>query len=422
MGLLVEPFEGDRSLMAAIRRDLEKCTGFDVALNSVDPIETRLNPEAAARVRLQVLLETYAGDYHTDSYAMNRICRRVDAGDESIWFWGSAREISALRQTLAAHESITPSSSWNLGTVSVLSADREFGAGVGELCRSASIDKAVGAKAPILARTLGFMTGSERSLNNRYHTLALVPRNRLSTASIRGGEAVNRIHVRYVRSRFWGFAPWYVMQSGAIEQLDFRETYRSPESVMLAIAGSSKWYFADPIEAHFAQCLCLLNFGLSPPIAITRAGPVEGLRGDLLLPEPELLATNHAMLTVASTGSESVDSAVPGLLNRGACCAVVRVCLTDVTQTNLQSLLVSRGFRLTAIVPPKRTWIWGNRQQEAVASPPWGFWCLPRADLTIEQPFYLGEAGEGAQESFVLEYLRDRLNFRAPRGAETTGQ
>ncbi|WP_428262084.1 hypothetical protein [Haliangium sp.] len=413
--LLCTRFRGVDALRAELRAALATMA-FDPERNVVGPEVTSRNPEAALEVRLSVLRRTYRGDYHTDAFDIERLGRQIRSGDEAIWFWGEGAEIDRLRAVLEGGDG---SRDLDLGTVTVLSGEGEFGEGHGELCRSGSQSR-FSARGAIVYRTLGYVEERERWLRGRYHTLTLVPRNRPSTDEVRGGEAIHRIHSRYVQSRFWGFAPWHVMQGGVLEMLDHRESNRDPSDVVAGLEASAGWHFADADEAAYAEALCQVNFGLAPPVVVAPAPRgTGGLAAKLHLPaSAELTRYNHGALTVGADGADGAGDEVGAALERLAstdvCSAVVSLPLDLAAAVPVQRMVAERGFRLTSIRPPKVTWLLRDEQRREVRTGAYGYWCRPRADLEVVQPYYRGCDSDDASERTILQYLRDRLDFPTP--------
>jgi hypothetical protein len=407
--LLCVPFTGIEKLRADLQESLA-AMDFDPARNAVGPEETATNPLVALEVRLSVLSRTYRGDYHTDSFDLERLAGQIQDGDEAIWFWGHASEIARLRAVLRGEDDARALS---LGTVTVLSVEAEFGPGHGELCRSGS-QSDFNARGAIVYRTLGYIDGRERWLRARYHTLTLVPRNRPSTDQIRGGEAIHRIHARHVQSRFWGFAPWYVMHGGVLELLDHRESNRDPNDVIAGLDASVGWYFADPEEAAYAEALCRVNFDRAPRISVSqRQQTSPGLAAELHLPPSAgLTRFNHGTLVVGrGAGGLSVEHGLERLAAVEVCCAVVRLPLDDEDAVPLQRTLRQRGFRLTSIRPPKKTWLLKGETRIPVETTACGFWSRPRVDLEVVPPYYRECEGKTGPERTVMRYLRDHLDF-----------
>ncbi|WP_371483356.1 hypothetical protein [Kitasatospora sp. NBC_00315] len=414
--LLCLPDEGADGLIAHLRTALSRMPEFDPALNTVTPQESAASAAAAVETRMRVLLNTYRGDYRTDSFAVERLAEQVREYREQIWFWGGSPEIARLRDALRDGRLPTD---WHpsLGTVTVLNAEAEFGPGHGELCRSGSTSAEFGAKAPIMWRTLGYLDGRERSLRDAFHSLVLTPRNRPSTGTVRGGEAIHRIHTHHVRSRFWGYAPWYVMQGGVLELTEFRESNRDPQDVRAALGSTDTWHFADGAEAEFAAALCRISFDVEIPVRVGPTGAARNLRSRLTVPpSADLERDNHGTVSLDDDGPLSFDDALERLDRLSVCCAVAHVPLTDPAAVHAQSLLRERGFRLTAVLPPKHTWIVRDGLRQDVATRPTGIWSRPRPDLPVVAPYYTRLSPGSRAERTVLAYLRDRLTFGEPKG------
>lgn len=405
------PYSPKRDLVKGLRRDLRAAGPFRARENFLVPAETSRSPRVSVSARLDILRRVYRGDYHTDSYALERLADCVARGDELIWFWGESGEVAKLRAAMRSRSGRL--SRLKLGTVSVIDSSQEFGDGSGELCRSGSMDRRLGAKVSSLWRVLSYMTGTDSAVCDRYHSLLLVPRVRRSSPGIRGGEAVNAIHRRYVQSRFWGFAPWYVMQGGVLEVLELRECNRDPGDVRRAVLRSAPWIFADEGESRFATALCEISLGARPSLASAVVRAVPRFRAGLFFPSGrELRRFNPAFLRAtgrADSGGAPFDEKCRELTRAGAACSAVRLRLDEPRQAVAQIWLRRRGFRLTAIVPPKTTWVARDGRRRSVQTPPYGFWCRPRPGLKLELPFYVGESGGTQQERDVLIHLRGCL-------------
>jgi hypothetical protein len=278
------------------------------------------------------------------------------------------------------------------------------------------MDSSLGAKAPIMWRTLRYHTGEERFLHDRYHTLVLAARNRPSTPDIRGGEALQRIHRRYVRSRFWGYVPFYVMRGGVLEQTELRESNRDPDDVLRALTDSPPWHFAKSEEGRFAAALSELNFGLRPEIVVSPVGLAGGgeQRGyELLMPRTAaLVPTNHATVRPLEGGDSpglTLSTAVRKALRSWVCCCAVRLTLTDPDTVPAQRWLLDHGFRLSAVVPPKKTWLVSAGRRRDVDVLPTGVWTRPRDGLPVVGPYYRDFPARTEAEGAVLDYLRDHL-------------
>ncbi|MFC9965650.1 hypothetical protein ACFVH4_15585 [Nocardia ignorata] len=394
---------------------------FDAATMFIDPEESRRFPERSVQLRLSVLLRTYSGDYHTDSFALDRLVEQIRRGDEHIWFWGAPDQVSLARTELRRdREAGMPDLA--LGTVTVLSAEHEFGPGHGELCRSGSMDHSVGAVAAILHRMVGYHSGADREVHERYHTLLLAARNRVTATPVRGGEAVQHIHCTHVQSRFWGIVPFYVMQGGVLECTELRESNRDPDEVGEALSAGGTWWFANQNDATFAESLTRLNFATAIDARLDPRCAEPSDTGSLLIvpPTAELVPTNHATVRAARAGEEgahlwSFPDAVREAESRGCCTVAAHLPLGDPARTPDQAWLARRGYTLTAISPPKRSsQVVAGTRQETISGPT-GIWCAVRRDLNTVAPHYLQRTDLDPDETAVLEQLRGRLaTLRAP--------
>ena len=411
---LAAPAVSRTELLATLRAELA-ARKLDAATMVIEPGESRMFPERALQLRLSVLLRTYGGDYHTDSFDLPRLAAQVRREDEAIWFWGAPAEIEQARAELRQPPD-APAPALEIGTVTVLSAETEFGPGHGELCRSGSMDRSIGAVAAIVHRMAGYHSGADALMHERYHTLLLAARNRASGPSSRGGEAVQHIHCHYVQSRFWGIVPFYVMRGGVVECTELRESNRDPDDVRRALAGPSRWWFADSRDAAYAQALCRLNFGLSPAVT-ARAGPPapSASPARLLLPfRPSLISANHATVqpvTMTAPGLPSFPAAVEQAEESGVCCVAVHLRLDDAGQVGNQAWLAGRGYVLTAISPPKQTWRLLDGTREPVSARASGIWCRIRPGQPVVLPHYVQRTGADDVERAVLFQLRERCEL-----------
>lgn len=411
--LLAEPFQDREALVAGIATDLAGLAGFDPAANLIPPAESTRYAEASVRVRQAVLVRVYGEEYPADAYATERLARRIRAGEEAIWFWGSGPAITGLRSELTDPSRTVPE--LPLGTVTVITVEDEYGPGHGELCRSGSTDRQLGAKGPILARTLAYHRGDETHPHERYHTLVLTSRARATAPGVRGGEAVQRIHRRYVRSRFWGYLPYYVMPGGVLEQMELRECNRDPSDVARALGSGRQWWFADEADARFASALAEVNMGWSPPVAVRNPPPgaEPPHRYRLLCPDAtDLASVNHITARPVDTGQPglTLPEAAAGGLATGACCCAVQVALDEPDAPVAQRWLSGAGFTLGAVCPPKDSWFVYDGERRRVQCAPYGIWIRPRDDLAVAPPFYQDWSATDAAEATILDHLRSRLS------------
>lgn len=104
-----------------------------------------------------------------------------------------------------------------------------------------------------------------------------------------------------------------------------------------------------------------------------------------------------------------METGVEKLLAHDACCAVVRLRLDDPAHTSWQSWLTAKGFRLTAILPPKRTWVGTGHMP--LSTPAYGFWSKPNMRHSVVQSFYFKHAGRNAEKKIILAYPCDMLRW-----------
>lgn len=401
-----------------LKLQLDSFNNFNPNYNYVPPIEAKSFPEKAMKARLSILKSVYHNDYHTDSFEVDRIIERIQRGNELIWFWGSKKEVDKLLSYFYSDKNnLLPN--FALGTVTAINVGEEFGKGAAELCRSGSTDFFITGKPPIIHRTLGYLLNNETDLHNQYHTLCLVPRTRKSEIGIRGGEAVKIIHTKFLRSRFWGYAPWYVMQGGVLEMLEYREINRDVKDVIKAIKSDELWYVVNSEEAEYVKALCLINFNISPEIS----GDIfeidsKNVMGSLLsVKDKSIKAFNHETIICDSNVNPITNfkqlifkELLSNLMENVCSCKVIRLNLLNKTHTAIQRDIRKLGFKLTMISPPKRSWcIDGNGLSSEVYIPPYGFWCLPNKALTIAPPYYINFSVVGKLESDILSYLKKIL-------------
>ena len=240
------------------------------------------------------------------------------------------------------------------------------------------------------------------------------------------GEALDDIGAQHVRLRLVFFAQGEhdagegqiagaakqdAMRGGVIECTELRESNRDPDDVRRALADPAPWWFADPRDAEYAQALCRLNFGRSAATA-TGAGQAVSSAARLLMPShPSLIPANHATVlpvTAAAPGLASFPAAVREAEESGVCCVAVRLRLDDPQHAGDQVWLAARGYILTAVSPPKRTWQLRSGRREPVSAGAVGVWCRARPGLPVVPPHYLQRDGADDAERAVLSHLRER--------------
>lgn len=356
--------------------------------------ETTPASRVAVMERCRILMNVYEGDYHTDALAFDRLASDVAAGRERIFFWGDHGAIGKLRDDLgrAERQADLDPDLLALGTASLLDASEIFGEGVWELSRTGSTSATVAALAPNLAVLQALLCKEQGPDRPPLHTVFATPRNRISGPSLRGGAAIHRMHVRDLRSAFLGLAPWYVMQQGFLETLDYREMYRDPTGVSALIRLAPGPWVADKTDADYAASLLRLSFELDP-------NPPDEMRSSEIgfaIHEPrDQAGLMHQPLFISAGGSHAIQSLIGPASRLEPACIVARVPLIRGSD-QAQRVLADEGFAFCAMEPPR----------PESSSPRWvGHWCRVRAGTPISPPYYLGYPAR-TRTSDVLMHLR----------------
>lgn len=361
--------------------------------HQISPEESARISRSAVATRARILSAVYSGDYHTDAFDIERLAASVCNGTERIWFWGEPRELQRVRDSV---DMDTPVLVPHVGTVSAIDASAEFGRGHLELCRSGSLSE-VRATPFSLMRVLQFLRG-ELDGASTWHTLVLVPRVRRTSPAVRGGEAVNKLHRDKIRSCFLGFAPWYVMQGGYLEVLEYREVLRDRAAVLSALEDSAELFFAAELDRKYVASLLRLSFeatSLSLRTVQSSNAFLGGFRLASSCPE-SLRDFNHATWLPGGSDCQTVRDLV--LQGTSYACLVVRIDLRDSTLVSLQSELNRSGFILTCFSPGKN-WI-GEARSEM-----WGYWARPNGRWPLAMPYYHDVLSESPEEHIVLGQL-----------------
>lgn len=412
--LLCAPYVDRQYLIDKLSNELERSQSSEQQMQFVEPVESSSAPLVAIDARLRILLKAYKDEYHADVVDVKRLAERIGEGRELIWFCGEASNVERLKRAIGDKSVVEEGV--ELGTMTVISLEEEFGLGYGEACRYGSAVANSGARAVYMRCAHELMVGASPLLGDRYHTLISTTRNRVGTETIAGGEAVHKIARDYVDSRFWGYAPWYVMPGDVLELLELREVNRDPADVRTALLESSSWHFADPDEAAFATALVRLNFDVHIPHQVAQhptAHPSTRTFWCINPPSEELMRYNHGALIELSDTDRvgvSLSDGIERLEKLSVSCAVVYVSLDDQTSLPAQEELRSQGFRLSAIIPPKKTWVrLPSGQRRNIDTAAIGIWSRPRTDLSVEPPYYFDTLAENDDERVVIDYARRHL-------------
>lgn len=400
----------DEAYLAYLTKNFEKFAYAETYAREVMPNQSKTFPEKAVQARLRILQRVYRGEYFTDSHDVPRLADQVRREREFIWFWGKPESIAGL---LSPIKDVHPSE-MQLGTVSVIDSSNEFGDGFGEICRSGSMSS-VSILPYAIKRILDYLKGAIPTLTSSFHTLVLVPRVRPASGSISGGKSVNTLHRKYIRSRFWGFAPWYVMQGGFLECLEYREVNRSTRDLAAGITAFPYVHIGTQQEADFVQALFSLNFPDMPVrvIVTEKAGKQSPSRFKQKSAPPfALLPYNHVTFEVLmDTSSEqalTLEQLEP--IRSGQACTVVNVDLSNQRSVPLQNQLRQAGYRLTCIRPARI--IESNTEcDKGKKFCTYGSWAKPNPRLILAEPFYIGERVGSATEKIILRYLQSLVRF-----------
>ena len=410
MAILTHPIDFHNNRLSHWQDIISKAK-FNPTTQYISPDESCLSPELSLRARLSILLRTYDDDYHTDSFDIKRLSDQIRAGRERILFWGDDYSIGVLRSWIK--HGYQPKDSefdnLNLGTGTLLDVQDEFGEGYAEMCRTGSICKTVSAEGPILWDLINLLCESSQTHFACHHTFLSVPRNRTSTREIRGGAAIHRLHVRSIESSFWGIAPWYVMQGGYLEALDYRELYRRPIDILHAFDEVKLLYASSQVDATFLEMMMKLNLGDDiklPPISIlfnklptNIRWLVKGSSTPVLAPFNPIFIRPGATFPI-STLEDAISN------SEESACIAVFVPLEEISAVQFQDFLNGIGFSLTAMIPPKYL----HCNQKSANSfnrrtPSYGIWVRPHSDLPVTKPYYLNQSGHIPLEDSIIRYL-----------------
>jgi hypothetical protein len=407
---IINPFKDRLQYWQEIVAQLE----FDSKTQYISPEETKQAPLVTLKARLHTLLRVYQNDYHTDAFDFERLAKGISNGRERISFWGDEHSINSLKDWMQRQYQPTDFEldELNLGTATLLDVQHEYGDGYAEMCRTANACSAVPATGPILCDLMCLLNDPPEHFA-RYHTLLSFPRNRTSTIDIRGGAAIHRLHVREIESSFWGIAPWYVMQGGYLEVLDYRELYRYPCDTVRGFGEVLDLYCSSEAEAIYLSGLMTLNLGderLVPKVH------VEGARAEARISwcvqscsSIPLIPYNPVRILPDSTGPfDTLQDAVVYGESQGGACLVVYLPLDRLELVAYQNWLRQRGYRLTGMVPPKYISVTDTFEAcTQTHTPCYGVWARPRPGMQLATPYYFKYAAHTPIENSIIRYLSD---------------
>jgi hypothetical protein len=393
------------SLTAAAERNRRwrgaiEAVGFDASSMMVGTAEAARAPRCAVAARQMILMRTYDGDYHTDVTDLCRLSDRVRAGTERIFFWGATKEIEDLRRHFAA-DGGDPEAYRHLwlGTATLIEQSDIVGAPTWELSRTGSVSREISALAPNV-HAIQEHFRAEPECGKIFTT----PRNRTGAPGAKSGVAIQRMHQREILSTFLGFAPWYVMQRGEIELLDYREILRDPLKLRRLPQPRATPGVFSPVELGFIDAL-LSGLGRAAPARLMLDAPcrpnaeiqswtlVESSNSEDQCFQPIFLRPANPEEPASGGIEDQLGTPAAG----AAACFVVRAPLAGFTRA-LAHILRSSGFALCAIETP-------------LFCKPWwtAVWARPRQNAPIRAPYYTEVSDLDSMERLVLGYLRKCL-------------
>jgi hypothetical protein len=405
---------GNRIQSASARKTAWKqaLSNFDSERVCITPEEAWCNPALACRLRAAILQRTYRNDYHTDTRDIPRLAQAIREHKERVLFWGDPSVISEVRKWFS--NGATPSNAeldtLDLGTASTLNMEEIYGPGYGEFSRTGSMCSNIAAAGPILTDIQRLMQGDSEQFTAQ-HTFVALPRNRRTTAEVRGGAAVHRLHVRVIASAFWGLAPWYLMQGGVIEVLDYREIYRDPDLITILNSRLGELWVDSEQSAALVGNLLALNFGeearsaMIPRIVEKDSKAAAGWQLCHTGP-PNLRSFCPAIIRPADAGGEELGSLVDRASEAAA--TAVFVPLETPERASVQPWLSRNGFQLSAVIPAKPA--------AGGHSPILAMWCRPRSGVPWAEPYYFSRRATGIEHE-ILQHLRSVYTEGNIRGA-----
>jgi hypothetical protein len=185
-------------------------SGFQPSTQYIAPGCAGRSPLTALRTRAGVLAGVYRGGYGFPEYDLERSASRVADGRERIAFWGDAKAIGTVRRWIETDYAPSQDEAvcLPLGTATIMDISEDFSPRHIEMCRTGSLCRQVAAIGPILAELLAILEPSSGLSFARFPVVVALTRNCVSTATMLGGAAIHRMHVRHIRSSFWGVAPY----------------------------------------------------------------------------------------------------------------------------------------------------------------------------------------------------------------------
>lgn len=372
------------------------------------PEESRMAPEISFATRLQILMAAYNQDYHCPAMDPAINIAAIAEGKEHVIFWGDPESIATLRAVMRKGE--TRVSNAALGTATLFSpnhaathlphASQRF-----EIGRTASIASMAGS-VPTIALLLQAIDGFFGPCSTIYST----PRNRVGSARACPGAPIHRLHLRELRSSFWGFAPWYLMQDETVEWLDYREIYSDPKIVKRSLHEGGMLPLLSPIDVEYCRCLIQLNapgaesrwFPSAPQAKVSSSWMVSSY-----LERQDVQMYNPIFIEQAPVGTEGspLEESLARLQYVSCSCKIIRAPINTVSGAE-QAILASAGFRLNSIAPHFP--IPGNSLERLSLV---GFWTRCDPKRAIAEPYYFSDLKDLSclQEHEIINQARSRI-------------
>lgn len=382
-----------------------KRSTFKSETNYICSCESRSAAERALELRIDILMQVYQGDYHTAAFDISTLLEGISSGKERIFFWGEVAEIEKTRRIFSGTHSdgLHRMDHLNIGTATIIKREEE--SGCAELSRTGSLSSvAYSTYANIKELEDIFCNYSENKIDVIYST----PRNRESTSEIRGGIAIQRQHANELNSSFLGWAPWYIMQGGYIEVLDYRESYTFPAMVLDHIRNIQSLFFISEDDADFVRLLIKLNFGFNETYFTyqvkTPIGDSAPIWKAHAFASDDLKKYNPIFIRHDETDGNDLGSLIGWVLLENFTCICIEIDLEQEYGLQYQKLVTDRGFHFVGlrIVPTMVGWD-GQSPSKYIIK---GMWVRLKEGNVCAEPYYLKLKGLSVDEESILKHLR----------------
>lgn len=346
--------------------------------NFISSHTTKLHPRSSAVVRNYILTQAYCNDYHTDATDLDGASTAIMSEQDQVVFWGNHEDIHQLNlyltNNLVAEEELTK---LRLGTVSLYLHDTFDSNGCLEIGRTGSTCKQLDSMLPTAWLLQNLCYGNELP-SQPYWKILATPRNRKTSKNIRGGAAIHRIHSRILKSTFWGLAPWYIMQGGYLELLDYREIYLQ-EDIIKKLEETAVFLYSNTSSTLLLELSTYnkVNFKINQ-LTFTKAAiqPLYVLHGSNNL---SLQAFNPCFINLSHNDNGlTLTKAIDSELSLTSASSIVALPLVQ-DSISQQEILEKNGFVLTAISIRKIKF--DNLQ-------PVGLWSRINSDIILALPYY----------------------------------